>query len=87
MDQLKKLCNMFRNQEFKHTPQKYLQMVKYSINYENPEIFKGPIKTDIINKSYANGHLQMKVFKIQSPKKSGGQGSEGDSESGVRGNA
>jgi len=67
-------------------------MIKYSINYENPEIFRGPIKTEIINKSYGNGHLSMKVFKILSPKKGGGggggQGSDGDSDSGaLRGGA
>jgi hypothetical protein len=81
-DHLKKVCNMFRNSEFKHQPQKYMQQLKNSINYDNPEIFRGPVKTEIINKSYGSGYLHMKVFKILNPKKGGGQGTSADTESG-----
>jgi hypothetical protein len=42
------------------------------INYENPEVLKGPVKTEIINKSHGNGYLHLKVFKILNPKKNGG---------------
>ena len=40
-----------------------------NINYENPYVANGPIKTEIMNRSHGNGHLQMKVFKILNPKK------------------
>lgn len=56
-DHLKKVCNMFRNQDFKGQPTKYMQNLKFNINYDNPEIFKGPVKCEIINKSHGNGHL------------------------------
>ena len=46
--------------------------MKNYINYESPEISKGPVKTEIINRSYGNGHLILKVFKILNPKKGGG---------------
>jgi len=49
-DHLKKVCNMFRNSEHKHQPQKYMQNLRNSINYDNPEIFRGPVKTEIINR-------------------------------------
>jgi hypothetical protein len=80
-DHLKKVCNMFRNSEHKHQPVKYMQQLRNSINYENPEIFRGPVKTEIINKSHGNGYLQMKVYKILNPKKGGGQGTSADSDS------
>ena len=80
-DHLKKVCNMFRNQDFKAQPHKYMQTLKNSINYDNPEIFKGPLKVDIINKSHGNGYLQMKVFKILNPKRAG-TNDDSDSEHG-----
>ena len=58
-----------------------MQQLRNSINYENPEIFRGPVKTEIINKAYGNGYLSMKVYKILNPKKGGGQGNSGDSDS------
>jgi len=70
-DHLKKVCNMFRNNDHKNNPKKYLQTLKMNINYENPEIYKGPVKTEILNKSHGNGYLQMKVFKILNPKRGG----------------
>jgi hypothetical protein len=48
--------------------------LKNNINYDNPEIFKGPIKVEIINRSHGNGYLQMKVFKILNPKRTGTAG-------------
>ena len=72
---------MFKNNEFKSQPQKYLQTLKNNINYDNPETHKGPIKTEIINKSHGNGYLQMKVFKILNPKKAG-TNDDSDSERG-----
>jgi hypothetical protein len=71
-DHLKKVCNMFRNTEHKHNPQKYMQNLRNNINYDNPEIFKGPVKTEIINRQHGNGYLHLKVFKILNPKKGGG---------------
>lgn len=68
-DHLKKLCNMFRNSEHKQNPQKYMQTLKTNINYDNPEIYRGPIKTEIINNSYGSGYLTLKVFKLLNPKK------------------
>lgn len=62
---------MFRNNDFKNNPRKYMQTLKMNINYDNPEIFRGPIKTEILNKSHGNGYLQMKVFKILNPKRAG----------------
>ena len=56
-DHLKKVCNMFRNNDHKANPKKYMQMLKMNINYDNPEILKGPIKTDIMNKQHGNGIL------------------------------
>lgn len=56
-DHLKKVCNMFRNNDYKSNPRKYLQILKQNINYDNPEIQKGPIKTEILNKSHGSGHL------------------------------
>jgi len=53
------------------------------INYDNPEIFKGPVKTEIINKNHCKGVLHLKIFKILNPKKNGGQTSD-DSDS-IRG--
>jgi hypothetical protein len=55
--------------------------LKNNINYDNPEIFRGPVKTEIINKSHGNGYLHMKVFKILNPKKGGGAGTSADSDS------
>ena len=48
---------MFRNSEFKHQPAKYMQSLRNNINYDNPEIFRGPVKTEIINKQHGNGYL------------------------------
>ncbi len=56
-DHLKKVCNMFRNNDFKANPRKYLQTLKMNINYDNPEILRGPIKTEILNKTHGNGYL------------------------------
>lgn len=56
-----------------------MQNLKNNINYDNPEIFKGPVKCEIINKSHGNGHLQLKVFKILNPKRAG-TNDESDSE-------
>lgn len=75
---------MFRNSEFKTQPAKYMQTLRSNINYDNPEIFRGPVKTEIINKSHGSGYLHLKVFKILNPKKGGGQGTSQDSDS-VRG--
>lgn len=72
---------MFRNQEFKSQPAKYMQTMRNFINYDNPEVFRGAVKTEIINRSHGNGFLQLKVFKILNPKKGGGQGTSGDSDS------
>ena len=44
-----------------------MQALKNNINYDNPEIYRGPVKTEIINKSHGNGYLQMKVFKVIQP--------------------
>lgn len=77
-DHLKKVCNMFRNNDFKNQPHKYMQNLKNNINYENPEIYKGPVKTDIISKSHGNGYLHLKVFKILNPKKGGTSGDSDD---------
>lgn len=51
-DHLKKVCNMFKNNEFKENPQKYLQILKNNINYANPDIYKGQVKTEIIHQSH-----------------------------------
>jgi hypothetical protein len=56
-DHLKKVCNMFRNNDFKNAPHKYLATLKNNINYDNPEVYRGPIKTEIINRSHGNGYL------------------------------
>ena len=72
---------MFKINEFKDNPQKYLQILKNNINYENPDIFKGSVKTEILNQSHGNGYLQLKVFKILNPKKIG-TGADSDSENG-----
>ncbi len=56
-DHLKKVCNMFRNNDFKNQPHKYLSTLKNNINYDNPEIYKGPVKTEIINRTHGNGYL------------------------------
>lgn len=80
-DHLKKLCNMFKNSEHKNKPSEYLKTLRSYINYENPDTFKGPVKTEIINKSHGNGYLHLKVFKILNPKKGGGQGTSADSDS------
>lgn len=81
-DHLKKVCNMFRNNDFKSQPQKYLTTLKNNINYDNPEVYRGPIKTEIINRSHGNGYLQLKVFKILNPKRAGTTG-DSDSARGV----
>ena len=31
--------------------------LKQNINYDNPEIFRGPIKTEILNMNHGNGIL------------------------------
>ena len=79
-DHLKKVCNMFKNQEHKSKPQEYMKVLQSCINYAQPDIYKGPIKTEILNKSYAKGYLQLKVFKILNPRK-GAQGTSDDSDS------
>ena len=79
-DHLKKVSNMFRNNEFKTQPKKYMTTLKQNINYDNPEIFRGPIKTDILNMNHGNGILQMKVFKILNPKRKDGSAEDSDSE-------
>lgn len=56
--------------------------MKNNINYDNPEIYKGPIKTEIINRSHGNGHLHLKVYKILNPKRAGTSG-DSDSARGV----
>lgn len=81
-DHLKKVCNMFRNNDYKGTPHKYLSALKNNINYDNPEIYRGPIKTEIINRSHGNGYLQLKVYKILNPKRAGTTG-DSDSARGV----
>jgi hypothetical protein len=53
--------------------------LKNNINYDNTEVFKGPVKCEIINKSHGGGHLQLKVFKILNPKRAGSN-DESDSE-------
>ena len=68
-DHLKKVCNMFRNNDYKASPEKYLQTLKHNINYENPEIYRGPVKTEIMNNVHGGGHLHLKVFKILNPKR------------------
>mmetsp|Transcript_2158 Transcript_2158/g.2067 ORF Transcript_2158/g.2067 Transcript_2158/m.2067 type:complete len:191 (+) Transcript_2158:890-1462(+) len=80
-DHLKKVCNMFRNNDHKTNPKKYMANLKQNINYDNPEIFRGPIKTEIMNKVHGDGILKMKVFKILNPKKLGSQ-DDSDSEAG-----
>jgi hypothetical protein len=57
-----------------------MQQLRNNINYDNPEIYRGPVKTEIINKSYGNGYMHMKVFKILNPKKGGGQGTSDGSD-------
>ena len=59
-----------------------MQSLKQNINYENPDIYKGAVKTEIINKTHGNGYLSMKVFKILNPKKNGGSTGDSDSERG-----
>ena len=56
--------------------------LKHNINYDNPEIYRGPIKTEIQNRSHGNGYLQLKVFKILNPKRAGTTG-DSDSARGV----
>lgn len=56
--------------------------LKNNINYDNPEVYRGPIKTEIINKSHGNGYLQLKVYKILNPKRAGTTG-DSDSARGV----
>mmetsp|Transcript_8885 Transcript_8885/g.6637 ORF Transcript_8885/g.6637 Transcript_8885/m.6637 type:complete len:129 (+) Transcript_8885:1382-1768(+) len=56
-DHLKKVCNMFRNNDHKMNPKKYMQSLKLNINYDNPEILRGPIKTEILNKNHGDGIL------------------------------
>lgn len=73
---------MFRNNDFKATPHKYLATLKNNINYDNPEIYRGPVKTEIINRSHGNGYLNLKVFKILNPKRAGTTG-DSDSARGV----
>lgn len=77
-DHLKKVCNMFRNNDYKGQPSKYMQTLKNNINYDNPEIYRGPIKAEIINRSHGNGYLHLKVFKMLNPKN---KGTSGDSDS------
>lgn len=72
---------MFKNCEHKNKPTDYMKTLRSYINYDNPDIYKGPVKTEIINKSHGNGYLHLKVFKILNPKKSGGQGTSADSDS------
>ena len=55
-----------------------MQTLKNNINYDNPEIYRGPIKAEIINRSHGNGYLHLKVFKILNPKN---KGTSGDSDS------
>jgi len=50
------------------------------VNYENPEVFRGPIKTEVQEVSHSSGILKMRVFKILNNNKKGGDVS-GDSES------
>ena len=69
---------MFRNNDFKNNPHKYLQTLKNNINYDNPEIYRGPVKAEIQNRIHGGGYLHLKVFKILNPKKTG---SSGDSDS------
>lgn len=45
-------------------------------------MYRGPIKTEIINRSHGNGYLQLKVFKILNPKRAGTTG-DSDSARGV----
>lgn len=59
-----------------------MQTLKTHINYDNPEIYRGPIKTEIINNSYGSGYLTLKVFKLLNPKKKGALGISDDSDSG-----
>lgn len=82
-DHLKKVCNMFRNNDYKANPAKYMQNLKHNINYENPDIFKGAVKTEILNKQHGNGYLNMKVFKILNPKKNGGTTGDSDDDRGT----
>ncbi len=54
------------------------------INYDDPEVQKGPLKTTISNVLYGNtkvqdGHLRLKVFQIMNPKKTG-TGADSDNE-------
>jgi hypothetical protein len=63
---------MFKNQEHKNKPSDYMKTLRSYINYENPDIYRGPVKTEIINKSHGNGYLHLKVFKVLNPKKNGG---------------
>lgn len=58
-----------------------MKTLRSYINYENPDIYRGPVKTEIINKSHGNGYLHLKVFKVLNPKKNGGQGTSADSDS------
>jgi hypothetical protein len=76
---------MFRNNDFKNNPARYLQTLKHNINYDSPEIYRGPVKTEIINKSHGSGYLQMKVYKILNPKKGGGSDGDSDSARGIAG--
>ena len=73
-DHLKKVCNMFRNCDFKAAPQKYMETLRHNINYDNPEIYRGPVKTEIINRVHGGGCLHLKVFKVLNPKSKGGAG-------------
>lgn len=79
-DHLKKVCNMFKNQEHKGKPHEYMKTLQSCINYASPDIYKGPIKTEILNKSYGKGYLHLKIFKILNPRK-GPQGTSDDSDS------
>lgn len=72
---------MFKNNEFKENPQKYLQILKNNINYANPDIYKGQVKTEIIHQSHGQGHLHLKIFKILNPSKLG-TGADSESEHG-----
>ncbi len=65
--------------DYKSIPAKYSQQLKHYINYKDPEVQLGPMKTEIFQRSHGNGILQMRVYKIFNPRKQD-HGNDSDSE-------
>ncbi len=54
---------MFRNAEHKENPEKYKLNLNNHVNYASPD-FEKVIRTEIQIRSYGEGDLKVKVFKV-----------------------